>query len=138
MLFRSKEKTIKMVQYIFLISGVYGILMLLPQFFRENIFAPLTHPEFFYGFLIVTMGFQAIFLLIASNPARYRQAMLVCLIPKAGFVSTCYLLFIQNRLAKDMFITSFGDMLMLLLFCYSYIITSAKFLAKQSGTRETK
>ncbi|MFD2872043.1 hypothetical protein ACFS5N_06165 [Mucilaginibacter ximonensis] len=117
----------KTVRYIFLVSGIYGIIILVPQLFREQVFAPLTHPEFYYGFFLVTLAFQFLFLLIASDPVKYRQAMLPGMIAKGGYIISCILLFVHGRLAKEMLIASSPDLLMLGLFIYSYSITLPKY-----------
>jgi hypothetical protein len=121
---------VKIARYIFSISGIYGILILTPQLFRESAFStngvPLSHPEFFYGFFLLALAFQILFIIISTNPVRYRSAMLPCFIEKAGHAISCIVLFMQHRLAKEMFLVSMGDVLMLLLFIYSYVITAPR------------
>ena len=48
---------------VFLIAGIYGFAVLVPQYFMEDLIArnyppPLTHPEQFYGFLGLAMAWQ--------------------------------------------------------------------------------
>jgi hypothetical protein len=130
MSFNNKERAVKISRNIFRISAVYGILILAPQLFRESAFtiagSQLNHPEFFYGFFLVSLAFQVVFLIISTDPIRYRPIMLACFIEKAGHATSCVWLFLNNRLAKDMLIASSPDVLMLCLFIYSYIITSTK------------
>ena len=72
----------KLARWIFGIAGVYGILVIAPLYFAEGQIAQndppaITHPEFFYGFIGVTLAWQLVFLSIARNPVRYRPLMLV-------------------------------------------------------------
>ena len=71
----------KFARIVFLIAGIYGILVLTPLYFLEQTIGretppPITHPEFFYGFLGVALAWQVLFLLIAHNPVRYRPMMI--------------------------------------------------------------
>jgi hypothetical protein len=118
------RKAIIKSRNIFRISGVYGILILVPQLFRESAFAggtQLTHPEFFYGFFLVSLAFQVLFLIISTDPLKYRDAMLACFLEKGGHFISCLLLFLQKRVSAEMMIASSPDALMLCLFIYSYI-----------------
>src|ERR1700712_5647255 len=104
--FYNKERDVKISRNIFRISGIYGILILTPQLFREGAFAtagvPLSHPEFFYGFFLFSLAFQLLFLIISTDPVKYRPAMLACFIEKGGHITSCVLLFLHHRLATDM------------------------------------
>jgi hypothetical protein len=111
---------------IFRASGIYGILILAPQLFREKAFVlpglPMNHPEFFYGFFIVSLAFQFVFLMISSDPVRYRPMIFAGLAEKGGYAVACILLFVHHRMAPDFFILYSVDILFLCLFAYSYII----------------
>jgi hypothetical protein len=124
----SEERAAKIARNIFRISGAYGILILAPQLFRESAFsasgAALDHPEFFYGFFLVSLAFQMIIIIISTDPLTYRPMMLAGFIEKGGHFSSCIFLFFRHRLATDMLIASSPDGLMLCLFIYCYIITS--------------
>jgi hypothetical protein len=70
----------KLARWIFAIAGIYGILVIAPLYFAEGPIAQndppaITHPEFFYGFVGVTLAWQLVFLSIARNPMRYRPLM---------------------------------------------------------------
>ena len=128
MTIHQNKRAVKISRTIFLVSAIYGILILTPQLFRESAFStkdvPLGHPEFFYGFFLLALAFQILFIIIAADPVRYRPAMAPAFIEKSGHAISCIALFLQHRLAKDMFLVSMGDAVMLLLFIYCYIITA--------------
>ena len=64
-------------KWVFLLAGIYGLLVVTPQFFLEQRvnrdYPPaITHPEYFYGFAGVALAWQVAFLIISRDPARYR------------------------------------------------------------------
>jgi hypothetical protein len=77
----------RIARWIFAVAGIYGLLVLLPLFFMESRInrdqpPPITHPDHFYGFVSVAVAFQFVFLVIASDPRRYRPLMLVSVVEK--------------------------------------------------------
>src|SRR5690349_8292353 len=93
----------RFAKVVFIIAGVWGIAVLTPLYFLVDItgrhYAPPTaYPQFFYGFLSVAMAWQVAFLLIGSNPARYRSLMLMGIAEKLGYVATLLVLLAQARI----------------------------------------
>ena len=77
----------KLARITFLIAGIYGLIVLTPLYFLEGTIArqtppPITHVEFFYGFIGAALAWQVVFLLIARDPARYRLMMLPSILEK--------------------------------------------------------
>jgi hypothetical protein len=77
---------------IFLIAGIYGLIVLLPGFFTEartgHDYPPaITHPEYYYGFLTVGIAWQLAFLIISRDPVRYRPIILAGVVEKWGFAA---------------------------------------------------
>jgi hypothetical protein len=71
----------RFAKWMFLLAGVSGILLVVPPYFLERQtgedYPPsITHPEYYYGFFGVTLAWQVMFLVIATDPVRYRRAML--------------------------------------------------------------
>lgn len=92
----------KFAKWVYLIAGIYGILVTLPLYFTEGQFAvqfppPLTHPEYYYGFLGVTLAWQVLFLVIARDPVRYRQIMPITVLEKASYGLAVLVLFALGR-----------------------------------------
>jgi hypothetical protein len=118
----------KLARWVFTIAGVYGILVIAPLYFAEGPIAQydppaITHPEFFYGFVGITLAWQIVFLLIARNPARYRPLMLVSVLEKLAYGVPAIALFMQQRV-KAMTLT-FGclDLLLGILFVLAFLST---------------
>jgi hypothetical protein len=67
----------KFAKYVFTGAGIWGIVVLSPLYWLFDITgrryaSPADYPQFFYGFLSVAMAWQIAFLVIGSNPARFR------------------------------------------------------------------
>ena len=110
---------------IFMIAGVYGILVLVPQYFLEESVGrdfppPITHPEHYYGFIGVALAWQLLFLIIVRNPVRYRAAMVAAILEKLTFGLACVVLFIQGRLSSVVLGAGVLDLTLAVLFVASY------------------
>src|SRR3954465_7009493 len=96
---------------LFTVEGIYGLLVLAPQYFLEakngRDFPPaITHPEYYYGFIGVALVFQLVFLVIARDPVRYRAMMIPAILEKASFGVAAIALFLPGRIPA--FTLSFG------------------------------
>lgn len=120
----------KFAKAIFYIAGIWGILVITPLYFIFNQIAekdppPVTHPLFYYGFTGVALAWQFVFLVIGSNPARFRPLMLVSILEKLGYFVPALVLYSQHRVhVPDVYI-SCGDALLAILFLIAYFKTSA-------------
>jgi hypothetical protein len=89
---------------VFLGAGIYGLVVLLPQYFLEQQIGrdyppPITHPEHFYGFVGLAVVWQLAFLLIARDVVRYRPLMPLAVAEKAAFAIPTFMLFASGRVA---------------------------------------
>lgn len=121
----------KFAKYVFYIAGIYGLLVLLPQYFLEEQtgrdYPPaITHPAYFYGFIGVAVAFQVLFLIIGSNPVRYRGAMIAAMIEKFSFVIAAIVLLLQNRIATPLIFGAAIDLILGVLFVVAFLKTERK------------
>jgi hypothetical protein len=112
----------------FLIAGIYGLVILLPQYLLEartgRDFPPaITHPEYYYGFIGVAVAWQIAFLLLAKDPVRYRPMMIPAIIEKGSFVIAVVLLFALNRVSRPMLGVGLVDLILGVLFLIAYMRT---------------
>ncbi len=118
----------KFAKYLFYVAGIWGILVLTPLFFIFDKIGqqdppPVTHPLFYYGFAGVALAWQFVFLVIGSNPVRFRPLMLVSILEKLGYFVPAVILYSQHRVhPADLFI-SFGDAVLAVLFFIAYLKT---------------
>src|ERR1051326_1675203 len=80
----------KFAKLTFLIAGGYGLLALAPLYFMEQQTGrdyppPITHPEYYYGFIGVAVAWQLAFIVMSRDPVRYRALMPVAVVEKASF-----------------------------------------------------
>lgn len=118
----------KFARYTFAASGIWGILVLAPMYFFESRFGidnppPITHPEFYYGFIGVALAFQIVFLIIASDPVKYRPLMLASIVEKFSFGLAVICLFLSGRVQGQMFYAGLLDTALGILFVISYFKT---------------
>lgn len=115
----------KFAQWVFRIAGSIGLLEIVPLYFYEARLTPpaLTHPEYYYGFAGVTLAWQVAFLVIASDPLRYRPLMPVAMLEKAGFVLAAFWLLAQGRLPGVILAFTLLDLVYGLCFVAAYIAT---------------
>jgi hypothetical protein len=122
----------KFARLVFLIAGIYGLIVLVPQFFLERKIGidtppPITHPEFFYGFICVAVAWQVLFLILSRDPIRYRPMMIPAMLEKIGFPIAVAILYLQGRLAQEIFIPASLDLVLLILFIAAYRKTGAPY-----------
>ncbi|MDP1569617.1 MAG: hypothetical protein Q8L86_06410 [Vicinamibacterales bacterium] len=113
---------------VFFWSGVYGILVLLPQYLIElgvgpPLAAPITRPEHFYGFVGVALAWQVVFLVIARDVRRYRLMMLPSILEKLAFGLPVLLLFATGRVGSDVLLFGCLDLVLGTLFLVSFVKT---------------
>src|SRR5437660_1216017 len=91
----------RVARWIFLLAGGSGILMVLPLYLEDRFFQEyppaINRPEFYFGFAGLCLSWQVLFLVIASDPLRYRPAMLPAMLEKASFAAAVPLLFAAGR-----------------------------------------
>jgi len=116
-------------------AGIWGLLVVPPLFFLYDTVGRLnppaiTHPEYYYGFAAITTTWQIAFLVIASDPARYRPLFPVAILKKLGWVVTVTVLYAQGRVAANALPLGAADMLLGILFAIAFVKTA------HIGTRE--
>ena len=114
---------------VFLIAGIYGLIVLLPQYFLENKTGrdfppPITHPEYYYGFIGVAVAWQLVFLIISRDPIRYRPLMLAGIVEKASFGCATIALYAGGRLSGQMFGAGLLDLILGVFFVAAYVRTA--------------
>ncbi len=115
---------------VFLWAGIYGIAVLLPQYFQDQkigrmITVPLAYPEQFYGFIGTALAWQFAFLLIARDVVRFRILMLAGIAEKMLFAVPVFVLFVMNRVPAFTVAAAAIDFALGVLFVLAYLRTSS-------------
>ena len=112
----------KFAKRVFLVAAIYGIVVLLPQYFIElGLPAPIAQPEHFYGFIGVALSWQFVFLLIARDVQRYRPLMLVGVLEKLSFGSAVVILYAADRVSAGVLGAGAIDLTLGALFVLAYV-----------------
>jgi len=118
----------RFARIVFRVAGIYGLIVLSPLYFLEGVIGrqtppPITHPEFFYGFTGMALAWQVVFLVIASDPARYRVMMLPSVLEKIPYGIAVAVLFSQRRIDPSALGFGMVDSILGLLFLAAYFKT---------------
>src|SRR4051812_41390183 len=117
----------RFARWVFGLAGATGILIVAPLYLEGRFFQddppPINRPEFYYGFIGVTLAWQLTFLLIASDPVRYRLAMLPAFVEKAGFAFAVPVLVYQQRVEQKWLAAAAMDGTWLVLFVIAFLLT---------------
>lgn len=116
----------KFARWTFLIAGILGLMILIPQYFlleKNGIDAPpaINHPEYYFGFIGVAVAFQIVFLLIASDPLRYRPIILAAIVEKFSFGIATMILLFKDMVGGPIVAGASIDLVLGVLFVISYV-----------------
>ena len=111
---------------VFQIAGIYGLLALLPLYFMEGRIGrdqppPITHPEYFYGFVGLGVSWQVAFLIISRDPARFRPLMIPSVLEKATFGIAVIALYATGSTSGQVLAFGLIDLAIGVLFVISYV-----------------
>ncbi len=102
--------------------------MLAPLYFLEtkiSLDSPpaITHPEYFYGFVGIGLAWQFLFLVLSTDPVRYRAMILPSILEKISFGIALIVLFSQGRVPASTVAIGSADWILAVLFLAAYFET---------------
>ena len=111
----------RFARWVFRIAGLYGIVVLAPMLFSERQIAPgITHPVFFYAWISLDLVWQIFFLVLSTDPIRYRPMMLVSVLEKATAVIAIPWLYVMGRIEGQWLGAAAVDLVFGVLFLAAY------------------
>jgi hypothetical protein len=118
----------RFAKIVFRIAGIWGLLISIPLYFLFDQIgihnpAAITHPEFYFSFVGVTLVWQIAFFVIASDPIRFHPFILIAILEKLVYILTIPILYLQHRVASNQLIWVCTDSILCLLFIASYFKT---------------
>jgi hypothetical protein len=118
----------KFARTVFRIAGIWGFLLLTPMFFMLETISrqfppPVTHPDLYYGFLSVTIVWQLAFLIIATDPVRYRPLMVAAMFEKFVFIVAMVILYATGQVVLGQLFSVVPDFILGILFVLAFIKT---------------
>jgi hypothetical protein len=120
----------KFAKIVFIGAGIWGIAVLTPFYWLLDVTGrqyapPREYPHFFYGFISVAMAWQIAFLVIGSNPLRFRPFMIPGMLEKLSYVATLAALYGQSRISATDAQAAIPDLLLCILFVVAFAKTRA-------------
>jgi hypothetical protein len=118
----------KFAKIVFWIAGIWGVLVLTPLYFIFDLIGrqdppPITHPAFYYGFICIALAWQIAFMIIATNPIRFRPFMIAAVVEKFSYGTTLAVLYLQHRLHASDLTFAVVDTLLGVLFVVAFVKT---------------
>ena len=129
----------KFARIVYGLAAAYGFISLLPLYFLlekvgRDAPPPITHPEFYYGFLGVTGLWQLVFVLMAKKPVQYRSLMPITILEKFIYTVPVILLYSAGRVHASIMRSSLVDPVFGVLFIIAYFrIRAAGYSKVQSA-----
>jgi len=123
----------KFAKIVFWVAGIWGVLVLTPLYFIFNTIGkqdppPITHPGFYYGFVGIGLVWQLAFMMIATNPVRFRPFMIAAVLEKLSFGVAMIVLFLQSRVHSSDLVLVAVDLLLGVLFVVAFVKTKSSVL----------
>ena len=109
-------------------AGVWGLFILSvaygAHYLGSEEWAVVTsHPQYVHGFFLVTLAWQVAFLIIATDPVRYRLLMLAAMLEKFPFTLATILLYAADAAPLSALVAALIDGVLGVLFAAAYIMT---------------
>ena len=118
----------RFARLVFRVAGIWGLLIVTPLYFMYDTSGhryppPVTHPDFYYGFIGVTLVWQIAFLIVSTDPARYRPLMIAAVLEKFSYMATMTTLLAMGRIQFGQFAVVSPDAILCVLFLVSFLKT---------------
>lgn len=116
----------KFAKTVFWVAAIWGFLVLTPLYFMFDLIGakdppPITHPAFYYGFVGAGLAWQFAFLIIATNPARFRPIIPSAVIEKFSYGVALIVLYSQGRLHASDLTFAGMDLVLGILFIVAFV-----------------
>jgi hypothetical protein len=121
----------KFARIVFIVAGLWGILLLTPLYFMFDMISAqdppaITHPAFYYGFTGVALAWQLAFFMIARDPVRLRPIMIPSILEKVGYGGAVIVLFAQGRMHPQDLAFGLVDIFLAALFVVAFVKTKPR------------
>lgn len=118
----------KLAKWTFRTAGIFGLIVMVPMLFIEKLIVEIMppavkHPEFFYGFVLLNICWQILYLIVSKDPIRLRPIMIPSFFAKASGPVALLWLHFQDRISSQWVTTIYMDALFAILFLVSYWVT---------------
>ncbi|HEX3702934.1 MAG TPA: hypothetical protein VHU82_06375 [Vicinamibacterales bacterium] len=120
----------KFAKVVFTLGGIWGLAVVTPLYFMFDYvgrqYPPaITHADMYYGFVCVTLVWQIAFLIIATDPIRYRPMIMVAILEKFSYVATMVTLYAKGDLLLGQAAVAAPDSIVGVLFVLAFMATAS-------------
>ncbi|MFZ3343391.1 MAG: hypothetical protein WA609_14715 [Terriglobales bacterium] len=121
----------KFAKTVFWVAAIWGFLILTPLYFMFDLIGrkdppPITHPAFYYGFVGAALAWQLAFLIIATDPVRFRPIIPAAVVEKFSYGIALIVLHLQGRLHASDLTFAGADLLLGILFIVAFVTAKSK------------
>ena len=121
----------KFAKTVFWVAAIWGFLILTPLYFMFDLIGskdppPITHPAFYYGFVGAALAWQLAFLVIATDPSRFRPIIPAAVVEKFSYGIALIVLHLQGRLHASDLTFAGADLLLGILFIVAFVTAKSK------------
>jgi len=118
----------KFAKLVFWGASAFGVLALAPLYFMFDLVGrmdppPITHPQFYFGFVGVALVWQFVYFTIATDPTRFRPMIILSALAKGSYVGALLVLYLQGRISPVQAATGVPDALLGGLFVAAFLKT---------------
>ena len=118
----------KLAKWTFRTAGIFGLIVMVPMLFIEKLIDQImppavNHPEFFYGFVLLNICWQILYLTVSKDPVRLRPMMIPAFLAKASGPIALLWLHLGGRISSQWVTTIYMDAVFAVLFLVSYFVT---------------
>jgi hypothetical protein len=115
----------RFAKIVFSVAGVWGLVVLTPLLFLFDYMGrqyppPITHSDFYYGFVTVALAWQVAFLMISRDPVRFRPLMVAAMLEKFGYVASLFALYAHGEIQRAQAAVAGPDLVLGLLFVVAF------------------
>ena len=113
---------------VFTFAGIWALLVLTPLGFAFDLIGrtyppPVTHPDFYFGFVALGLAWQIAFLVIGRDPARFRPMMIPAICEKVFYLICLAALYGQGRIQLGQLAVGVPDVILGCLFVIALLQT---------------
>ena len=118
----------KFAKIVFRVAGIWGLLVITPLYFLFDVIGrqdppAITHPGFYYGFVGCALAWQIAFLVIATDPVRFRMMMIPSMVEKFAYGPMIAILVMQGRTNARDLVFAATDTILGILFVVAWVKT---------------
>lgn len=115
----------RFTKIVFRIAGIWGSLILCPLYFMSDAIGrkdppAVTHLEYYFGFLSVTLAWQLAFFIIANDPVRFRPMIIASIAEKVFYFASIIVLCSFGLVSKATGVATLPDFILAALFTVAY------------------